>query len=181
MQPRIVPFARQVLALQGSIKQQNEEADKLRDEIKTLKNMMGRQERAINQSKDLDNDYAAKLQSIIGDLTVAKDENRRLRERLEASEKTAKSRSAIEEGMRRKVEGLEKKLKAQKELLKEKVAEQVSGSGAGGGIGTQGVGGAGGGADGNGELAKAREEIEAVNKRLLVSESEGKKLKVGVC
>lgn len=115
-----------VLELQGTIKVSHEEQDKLRDEIKTLRNLMGRQERAINQSKDLDSDYASKLQSIIGDLTVAKDENRRLRENLEAANKTAKSRTAIEEGMRRKVEALDRKVRAQKELLKDKTEQLMS-------------------------------------------------------
>lgn len=59
-----------LLELQGTLKQQLDEQEKMREEIKTLKNLMGRQERAINQSKDIDSDYAAKLQNLIGDLQV---------------------------------------------------------------------------------------------------------------
>jgi hypothetical protein len=56
--------------LQGALRVQQEEYEKLKDEIKTLKAVMGRQERAIDQSKNIDSDYAAKLQALLGDLQV---------------------------------------------------------------------------------------------------------------
>ncbi len=42
---------------------------------------------------------------------VSKDENRRLRERIDAAEKSAKSREKIEDSFRRKAEVLDKKCK----------------------------------------------------------------------
>jgi hypothetical protein len=44
-------------------------------------------------------------------MQVSKDENRRLRERIDAAERSAKSREKIEDSFRRKAESLDKKCK----------------------------------------------------------------------
>ena len=61
---------------------------------------MTRQEREIKANKDLDAEYGKKMESLVSDLQVSKEEVRRIKEKLDLSEKAKKSRQAIEEQLR---------------------------------------------------------------------------------
>jgi hypothetical protein len=61
---------------------------------------MTRQEREIKANKDLDAEYGKKMESLVSDIQVSKEEVRRIKEKLDLSEKANKSRQAIEEQLR---------------------------------------------------------------------------------
>ena len=61
---------------------------------------MTRQEREIKANKDLDAEYCKKMESLVSDIQVSKEEVRRIKEKLDLSEKANKSRQAIEEQLR---------------------------------------------------------------------------------
>jgi hypothetical protein len=61
---------------------------------------MTRQEREIKANKDLDAEYGKKMESLVADMQVSKEEVRRIKEKLDLSEKANKSRQAIEEQLR---------------------------------------------------------------------------------
>ena len=61
---------------------------------------MTRQEREIKANKDLDAEYGKKMESLVADMQVSKEEVRRIKEKLYLSEKANKSRQAIEEQLR---------------------------------------------------------------------------------
>ena len=61
---------------------------------------MTRQEREIKANKDLDAEYGKKMDSLVSDIQVSKEEVRRIKEKLDLSEKANKSRQAIEEQLR---------------------------------------------------------------------------------
>ncbi len=141
-----------LVELQGNLKARGEEETKLRDEMKTLKTIMARQEREIKANKDLDAEYGKKMELLVGDIQVAKDEARRMKEKLEASEKANKSRQTIEEQLRQRAEKAEKRLTASAHKLKElrSAADDASGS-------AEGVGGVGGGVE---------DSVEALQKKV---------------
>ena len=59
-----------LVELQGSLKIRGEEESKLKDEIKTLKMVMARQERELKITKDLDAEYCKKMELLVGDIQV---------------------------------------------------------------------------------------------------------------
>jgi hypothetical protein len=61
---------------------------------------MTRQEREIKANKDLDAEYGKKMESLVSDMQVSKEEVRRTKEKLDLSEKANRSRQAIEEQLR---------------------------------------------------------------------------------
>ena len=59
-----------LVELQDELKGRDGEEGKLRDEIKTLKVMMARQERELKANKDLETEYSKKVELLLGDIQV---------------------------------------------------------------------------------------------------------------
>ena len=59
-----------LVELQDELKGRDGEEGKLRDEIKTLKVMMARQERELKANKDLETEYNKKVELLLGDIQV---------------------------------------------------------------------------------------------------------------
>lgn len=107
--------------LQSNMKMNTEERDKLKEEVKTLQQILSRQERVIQANKEQDSEHAQKVQVVYGDLQVAKAETLRLKEKLEVAEKGLVSRQKIEEGLRTRAEKAEKRCKAIEGRLREEL------------------------------------------------------------
>lgn len=134
--------------LQSNMKMNTEERDKLKEEVKTLQQILSRQERVIQANKEQDSEHAQKVQVVYGDLQVAKAETLRLKEKLEVAEKGLVSRQKIEEGLRTRAEKAEKRCKAIEGRLREARGKGGGDSSYDGRCG-EGGGGAEGGARGH--------------------------------